>query len=245
MPSHSFKHNYIGTEHILRGSPARWRRVAARPRVARHHGRAVRAQVVRIVGSGEWSPPANPSTGPRAKKVLELALREAAEPGHTTSGRAILLGLGRENEGVLPRASCSTSTADRRRVLQRGHPPCFPVRRPPPCQGSAPAQAPARQDPLKLLDISVATSPSSPPSPELYPFVGRENEIERIMRSSRAALNTNPVLIGRAQASAIPPCWRPPPAHQERQCRSCSRNTQIYTLDLAAPRRRPPRTAAI
>ena len=100
------KHNYIGTEHILLGLLREEEGIAARVL-----GRLditvepVRAQVARIVGSGDEVTPGQiiPFT-PRAKEVLELALREALSLGHNYIGAEhILLGLVRENAGVATR----------------------------------------------------------------------------------------------------------------------------------------------
>jgi ATP-dependent Clp protease ATP-binding subunit ClpC len=97
------RHNYIGTEHILLGLLREEEGIAAR--VLGELGvelDAVRAQVSQIVGTGED----DVTTGqipftPRAKKVLELSLREARAFGHEYIGTEhILLGLVRENEGV-------------------------------------------------------------------------------------------------------------------------------------------------
>lgn len=99
------KHNYIGTEHILLGLLREREGVAAR--VLESLGitvERVRAQVVRIVGSGEEVSPGQIPFTPRAKKILELALREARSLGHNYVGTEhILLGVVRENEGVAAR----------------------------------------------------------------------------------------------------------------------------------------------
>src|ERR1700757_3004387 len=87
----TLKHNYIGTEHILLGLLREEEGLAARVLESLDITvERVRAQVVRIVGSGEEVTSGQIPFTPRAKKVLELALREA-------------LGLGRENEGVAAR----------------------------------------------------------------------------------------------------------------------------------------------
>jgi ATP-dependent Clp protease ATP-binding subunit ClpA len=102
-----FRHGYIGTEHILLGL---LRGEEQRPEEARPLGALritlaeARERVARLVGSGE-----EPSGGqipftPRAKKVLELSLREALSLGHDwIDPEHILLGLARENEGVASR----------------------------------------------------------------------------------------------------------------------------------------------
>jgi ATP-dependent Clp protease ATP-binding subunit ClpC len=99
----SLRHNYIGTEHILLGLLREEQGPAAR--VLTGLGvtlPAVRDEVVRIIGLGEELPTVQliPFT-PRAKKVLELAFREALRLGHKYIGTEhLLLGLIREGEGV-------------------------------------------------------------------------------------------------------------------------------------------------
>jgi len=100
--SRTLKHNYIGTEHILLGLLREAEGLAARALasldITVEH---VRAQVVRIVGSGEEVTSGQIPFTPRAKKVLELALREALSLGHDYIGTEhILLGLVRENNGI-------------------------------------------------------------------------------------------------------------------------------------------------
>ncbi len=101
----TLKHNYIGTEHIVLGLLREDEGVAGR--VLESLGitvERVRAQVVRIVGSGEEVTCAQIPFTPRAKKVLELALHEALSLGHNYIGTEhILLGLVREHEGVAAR----------------------------------------------------------------------------------------------------------------------------------------------
>jgi ATP-dependent Clp protease ATP-binding subunit ClpC len=101
----TLKHNYIGTEHILLGLLREEHGPAARVLSALGITvEEVRAQVVRIVGLGDEPTEANIPITPRAKKVLELALREALALGHDYIGTVhILLGLVRENEGVAAR----------------------------------------------------------------------------------------------------------------------------------------------
>ncbi len=133
----TLKHNYIGTEHILLGLLREEEGLAARVLESLDITvERVRAQVVRIVGSGEEVTSGQIPFTPRAKKVLELALREALSLGHNYIGTEhILLGLVRENEGVAARIlldfdadseararsprSCSTSSA----ATSRSSPP--------------------------------------------------------------------------------------------------------------------------
>ncbi|CAN5918753.1 hypothetical protein BH23ACT10_BH23ACT10_02370 [soil metagenome] len=95
-------HNYIGTEHILLGLIHEGDGVAARVLDALDVARdAARDQVEEIIGRGEDTPSGHIPFTPRAKKVLELSLRESLQLGHNYIGTEhILLGLIREGEGV-------------------------------------------------------------------------------------------------------------------------------------------------
>jgi hypothetical protein len=95
-------HNYIGTEHLLLGILREEEGIAARVLEALDVSlEEVRAEVVRIIGSGEELATGQIPFTPRGKKVLELALREALSLGHNHIGTEhILLGLVREGEGV-------------------------------------------------------------------------------------------------------------------------------------------------
>jgi ATP-dependent Clp protease ATP-binding subunit ClpC len=101
----ALRHNYIGTEHLLLGLLREQEGIAAR--VLDSLGITigeVRVQVGRIVGEGDEATAAQIPFTPRAKKVLELALREAQALGHHYIGTEhLLLGLVRENEGVAAR----------------------------------------------------------------------------------------------------------------------------------------------
>jgi ATP-dependent Clp protease ATP-binding subunit ClpA len=98
----ALKHSYIGTEHLLLGLLREEEGVAAR--VLASLGvtlEAARARVEEIVGAGDEATAGQVPFAPRAKKVLELALREALAIGHNYIGTEhILLGLARENEGA-------------------------------------------------------------------------------------------------------------------------------------------------
>jgi ATP-dependent Clp protease ATP-binding subunit ClpC len=95
-------HNYIGTEHILLGLVHDGEGVAAKALEYLNISLgAVRSQVEEIIGRGQSEPTGHIPFTPRAKKVLELSLREALQLGHNYIGTEhILLGLVREGEGV-------------------------------------------------------------------------------------------------------------------------------------------------
>jgi ATP-dependent Clp protease ATP-binding subunit ClpA len=95
-------HNYVGTEHLLLGLAHEGQGVAAKALESLGiRLEAVRAQVEEIIGQGQWAPSGHIPFTPRAKKVLELSLRESKQVGHDYIGTEhILLGLIREGEGV-------------------------------------------------------------------------------------------------------------------------------------------------
>ena len=99
------KHNYIGTEHILLGLIHEGEGVAAKALESLGISlEAVREQVQEIIGQGQQAPSGHIPFTPRAKKVLELSLREALQLGHNYIGTEhILLGLIREGEGLAAR----------------------------------------------------------------------------------------------------------------------------------------------
>ena len=111
-------HNYIGTEHILLGLLREERGLAARVLAAVNLKiESVRHEVREVVGEGDeaWSPAGQIPFTSRAKKVLELALREAQALGHEFIGTEhLLLGLARENDGVAMRILTGLGVGDER-----------------------------------------------------------------------------------------------------------------------------------
>jgi ATP-dependent Clp protease ATP-binding subunit ClpA len=132
-------HNYIGTEHVLLGLLREEEGIAARVLESLDVTLAdVRGQVARIVGQGDEVPTGQIPFTPRAKKVLELSLREALGLGHNHIGTEhILLGLARENEGVAARilldfdADAEKIQNEVIRVLGGGASPLFVPESPP------------------------------------------------------------------------------------------------------------------
>jgi ATP-dependent Clp protease ATP-binding subunit ClpC len=113
-------HNYIGTEHILLGLLREGDGVAAKALESLGlHLEAVRQQVEQIIGKGQQVPTGHIPFTPRAKKVLELSLREALQLGHDYIGTEhILLGLLSEGEGVAAQVLVRLG-ADLKRVRQQ------------------------------------------------------------------------------------------------------------------------------
>src|SRR5499433_3856970 len=113
-------HNYIGTEHILLGLIHEGEGVAAKALESLGISlEGVRQQVEEIIGQGQQAPSGHIPFTPRAKKVLELSLREALQLGHNYVGTEhILLGLIREGEGVAAQVLVKLG-ADLSRVRQQ------------------------------------------------------------------------------------------------------------------------------
>jgi ATP-dependent Clp protease ATP-binding subunit ClpC len=113
-------HNYIGTEHILLGLSHEGEGVAAKALESLGiRLEAVRQQVEEIIGRGQHAPSGHIPFTPRAKKVLELSLREALQLSHNYIGTEhILLGLIREGDGVAARVLVRLG-ADLNRVRQQ------------------------------------------------------------------------------------------------------------------------------
>ena len=113
-------HNYIGTEHILLGLIHEGEGVAAKALESLGISLdAVRQQVEEIIGQGQQAPSGHIPFTPRAKKVLELSLRESLQLGHNYIGTEhILLGLIREGDGVAAQVLVKLG-ADPNRVRQQ------------------------------------------------------------------------------------------------------------------------------
>jgi len=116
------RHNSVGTEHILLGLLHEGEGVAARALESLGINReAVRQQVEQIIGCGQWAPGGHIPFTPRAKKVLELSLREAMALGHNYVGTEhILLAMSREGDGVAAQVLTGLGTGHaqvRERVL--------------------------------------------------------------------------------------------------------------------------------
>jgi ATP-dependent Clp protease ATP-binding subunit ClpC len=188
-------HNYIGTEHILLGLIHEGEGVAAKALESLGISlEAVRAQVEEIIGQGQQAPSGHIPFTPRAKKVLELSLREALQLGHNYIGTEhILLGLIREGEGVAAQVLVKLG-ADLNRVRQQviqllsGY------------QGKETATAGAPQEGAPssslVLDQFGRNYTQAAREGKLDPVIGRQKEIERVMQVLSRRTKNNPVLIG-------------------------------------------------
>jgi len=229
-------HSFIGTEHILLGLIHEGEGLAAKALESLGISlEAVREKVEETIGTAGSAPTGSPPFTPRAKKVLELSLREALQLGHNYIGTEhMLLGLVREGEGVAAQVLQSLG-ADLPRVRQQviqllsgyqGRETAGAT-----TGGSSGEQAPSGSP---VLDQFGRNLTQLAREHKLDPVIGRDREIERLMQVLSRRTKNNPVLIGEPGVGKTAIVEGLSQQIVANEVPDTLKGKQLYTLDLGA-----------
>ncbi len=232
-------HNFIGTEHILLGLIHEGEGVAAKALESLGVTlEAVREKVEETIGPAGSATTGSPPFTPRAKKVLELSLREALQLGHNYIGTEhMLLGLVREGEGVAAQVLVSLG-ADLSRVRQQVIQLLSGYQSPGGKEGAAAtAGASSGQETPSgspVLDQFGRNLTQLARERKLDPVIGRDREIERVMQVLSRRTKNNPVLIGEPGVGKTAIVEGLSQKIVSGDVPETIKGKQLYTLDLGA-----------
>ncbi len=232
-------HSFIGTEHILLGLIHEGEGLAAKALESLGISlEAVREKVEETIGPAGSAPTGSPPFTPRAKKVLELSLREALQLGHNYIGTEhMLLGLVREGEGVAAQVLMSLG-ADLSRVRQQviqllsGFQGREAAAAGAPGAGAASGQESPTGSPV--LDQFGRNLTQLARDRKLDPVIGRDKEIERVMQVLSRRTKNNPVLIGEPGVGKTAIVEGLSQQIVSNDVPETLKGKQLYTLDLGA-----------
>ena len=233
-------HNYIGTEHILLGLIHEGEGVAAKALESLGISlESVRGQVEEIIGQGGNSPSGHIPFTPRAKKVLELSLREALQLGHNYIGTEhILLGLIREGEGVAAQVLVKLG-ADLARVREQviqllsaygGVSGSSQGEK----AGTGASGGSDSSSGSHVLDQFGRNLTQLAREKALDPVIGRGRESERVMQILSRRTKNNPVLVGEPGVGKTAIVEGLAQSIASDEVPETLRDRQLYTLDLGA-----------